>query len=55
LTPEQVADWLQVRVELLYKWRHARKGPTSLKIERYVRYRRADVIAWLDSQTQEAR
>ena len=52
LTPEQVAAWLQVRVELLYKWRYSRCGPPSLKIGRYVRYREADVAAWIEEQSR---
>jgi predicted DNA-binding transcriptional regulator AlpA len=52
LTPEQVAAWLQVRVELLYKWRYSRCGPPSLKIGRYVRYREVDVAAWIEEQSR---
>ena len=52
LTPEQVAAWLQVRVELLYKWRYSRCGPPSLKIGRYVRYRERDVAAWIEEQSR---
>ena len=52
LTPEQVAAWLQVRVELLYKWRYSRCGPPSLKIGRYVRYREPDVAAWIEEQSR---
>jgi predicted DNA-binding transcriptional regulator AlpA len=50
LTPEEVAVLLKVRVELLYKWRYAGEGPPSFKVGRYVRYRSADVLTWLDSQ-----
>lgn len=54
LTPEQVAAWLQVRVELLYKWRYSRCGPPSLKIGRYLRYRAPDVAAWIEEQSQKS-
>ena len=52
LTPEQVATWLQVRVELLYKWRYAGTGPPSLKVGRYLRYRSSDVAVWLEEQAR---
>ncbi len=50
LTPEEVAAWLRVRVELLYKWRYSKTGPPSFRIGRYVRYRSEYVSAWLDAQ-----
>lgn len=54
LTPEQVAAWLQVRVELLYKWRYSRCGPPSLKIGRYLRYRAPDVAGWIEEQSRKS-
>jgi predicted DNA-binding transcriptional regulator AlpA len=53
LNPEQVAAVLQVPVALLYKWRYARTGPPSLKVGRYLRYRAADLRAWLDGLVSE--
>lgn len=51
-TPEEVADYLGVPVATLYAWRYQRngKGPKSSKVGRHVRYRWADVEAWLDAQ-----
>lgn len=54
LTPEQVAAWLQVRVELLYKWRYSRCGPPSLKIGRYLRYRATEVAEWVEEQSRKS-
>lgn len=54
LTPDQVAAWLQVRVELLYKWRYSRCGPRGLKIGRYLRYRAVDVAAWIEEQSRKS-
>ena len=54
LTPEQVATWLQVRVELLYKWRYSRCGPPGLKIGRYLRYRVVDVATWIEEQSRKS-
>ena len=50
LTPAELADYLKVPVKTLYDWRYERKGPTSIKIGRHLRYRRTDVDDWLDRQ-----
>ena len=49
-TPEEIAEFLRVPVQLLYRWRYERRGPPSFRIGRYVRYRRVDVERWLDRQ-----
>ena len=49
-TPEEIAEFLRVPVQLLYRWRYERKGPPSFRIGRYVRYRRVEVELWLDRQ-----
>lgn len=49
LTPEQLAEALQVPVSTLYKWRAAGTGPRSIKVGKYIRYRPAAVEAYLDS------
>jgi hypothetical protein len=52
LTETQVADYLHVSIAALRKWRFQRRGPVFLKIGSLVRYRRADVEAWLSSCPQ---
>jgi excisionase family DNA binding protein len=49
-TPEQVADYLQIPVKTLAKWRSEGTGPRYTKIGRHARYDWADVRAWLASQ-----
>lgn len=51
-TSEEVAEFLGVPVATLYAWRYRRKneGPKSSKVGKYVRYRWADVEAWLDAR-----
>jgi len=49
LTLEEVAGYLQVPVKTLYDWRHRGLGPQGLRVGRYVRYRQADLDAWLDT------
>jgi excisionase family DNA binding protein len=47
LTPEQLAEALQVPVRTLYKWRADGKGPQGIKVGKYLRYRQAAVDAYL--------
>ena len=49
MTLEEVADYLQVPVKTLYDWRHKGVGPSGMRVGRYVRYRRADIDAWLET------
>lgn len=50
LTPQEVSDYLDVPVGTLANWRYLQRGPRYLRIGRHVRYRAADVAAWLDTQ-----
>jgi excisionase family DNA binding protein len=50
MTTEQVAEYLQVPVTTLHQWRYLRKGPLAARIGRGLRYRRADVDAWVAAQ-----
>jgi hypothetical protein len=53
LTPEQVAKRLQVDVQLLNKWRSARKGPKFVKVGHKVRYDPVELQKWIDGQQVE--
>lgn len=49
MTPEQLADYLQVSTKSLANDRYLGKGPRFVKLgAKLVRYRRTDVIAWLE-------
>jgi excisionase family DNA binding protein len=50
MTVEQVADYLNVPAKTLYRWRTRHKGPPGARVGRYVRYRKADVEAWVNRQ-----
>ena len=52
LTIEQLSNYLQIPVQTLYAWRHENVGPRALKARRALRYRRTDVDAWLEEQSQ---
>jgi excisionase family DNA binding protein len=49
-TPE-VAAYLGVPVQTLYVWRTKSAGPRAVRVGKHLRYRWADVEAWIDQQT----
>jgi predicted DNA-binding transcriptional regulator AlpA len=51
---DDVSAYLTMPVATLYKWRSTGYGPKSVRLGRYIRYRRADVLDWLDSLTSVA-
>jgi excisionase family DNA binding protein len=54
-TTEEVAAFLKdVPKHTLEQWRSQGKGPTYVKLGRHVRYRWADVYAWLEAQAVAA-
>lgn len=53
-TPQEVADYLKVPLETVYAWRRRRTGPRASKVGVHLRYRWADVEAWLDKQAEAA-
>ena len=50
LNEHEVADSCSISVLTLRKWRSQRRGPQFVKIGALVRYRPADVDAWIASQ-----
>jgi excisionase family DNA binding protein len=51
LSPEQLAQMLNIPLGTVYQWRHRGGGPTGIKIGRHVRYRMSDIETWLESKT----
>ena len=49
LTEQDVSRRLSVSLATVRKWRVERRGPTYLKVGALVRYRPADLSAWLAS------
>lgn len=47
MTTKDVAEYLNVPVGTLYKWRRDGVAPASFRVGRGARYRREDVDAWL--------
>lgn len=50
LPPLEVGEWLGVPTKTLAAWRHTGRGPRSLRVGRHVRYRREDVLAFIEAQ-----
>ncbi len=47
-TVRDVADYLQVPVQMLYSWRAQGYGPPARRMGKHLRYRPEDVMSWLD-------
>nr|WP_042370267.1 helix-turn-helix domain-containing protein [Streptacidiphilus neutrinimicus] len=50
LSAEELAGFLQVPLSTVYVWNHRRQGPPAHKVGRHLRYRWAEVEAWLEDQ-----
>ncbi|MGH7535282.1 MAG: helix-turn-helix transcriptional regulator [Gemmatimonadales bacterium] len=55
LWAEDVAVLLGVPVKTLYQWRYKGVGPAGVRVGRHLRYREADVEAWIDERATEER
>lgn len=53
LSPQALAEYLEVPVKTIYSWRHDNKGPRGFRIGKHVRFRWHDVQAWLSDQIAE--
>ena len=47
---EELAEYLDVPIKTLYKWRQEGSGPPSVRVGRHVRYFVSDVNDWLLDQ-----
>jgi len=48
-TAKEVAYFLGVPVQTLYAWKCENRGPACRRVGRFLRYRPADVQAWVES------
>ena len=51
LREQDAADLLSLSVRTLQSWRNRIAGPPFIQVGRAVRYRRRDLIAWIDANT----
>jgi len=52
-TRPQLSQFIDVSVQTLARWKVEGRGPRVTKIGAAVRYRKCDVLAWLDSLTDQ--
>ncbi len=50
MSPEEVAEHLHVPLATVYQWNSRGIGPRRLRVGKHVRYRRADLDAWIDGR-----
>ena len=55
MTPEEVAERLQVPRATLYAWRYKQTGPAAVRVGRHLRYRLRDLERWEQEQETLAR
>lgn len=55
LWAEEVAAILGVPVKTLYQWRYKGIGPAGVRVGRHLRYRMADIEAWIEGRVAEDR
>ncbi|MFD6139077.1 helix-turn-helix transcriptional regulator [Promicromonospora sp. NPDC060271] len=51
MTPDELAEYLGVTLHCVYAWSSRGGGPKVLRVGARLRYRPAEVEAWLDSVT----
>ena len=54
LTEVQAAEALSLSVRTLQAWRPRGAGPAFVRAGRAIRYRRRDLLAWMDANTVTA-
>jgi excisionase family DNA binding protein len=50
MTVEDLADYLGISVQSVYKQRYMGTGPPGYPVGKYVRFKRSQVDAWLESR-----
>jgi excisionase family DNA binding protein len=50
MTVEGLAEYVGVPMATVYAWNSRGIGPKRYRLGKHVRYRRADVDAWVDTQ-----
>jgi hypothetical protein len=51
LNEVQAADFLNLSIRTLQAWRVKNAGPHFVRAGRAIRYRRSDLIAWIEANT----
>ena len=51
ISVNELAQYLGVPIDTIYKWNHSGTGPRFAKVGRHVRYRMSDVECWLNDRS----
>lgn len=54
MTVEDLSDFLGVPKNTIYSWRQHLQGPEGIRVGKYLRFRREDVMSWLEEQRDAA-
>ena len=54
LTEAQAADFLNLSVRTIQAWRNKWAGPLYIRLGRTIRYRRSDLVAWIEKERRRA-
>lgn len=54
MTIGELAEYLQVPRETIYRWRKYGSGPRGFRMGRHIRFRRSEVEAWVESRRDPA-
>ena len=52
MTVEELAAYLRVPVNTIYRWRTQNYGPVGRRMGKHVRFRESDVMRWVDDQDE---
>jgi predicted DNA-binding transcriptional regulator AlpA len=53
MSPQDLADWLDVPVKSVYVWNSTGTGPRATRVGKHVRYSRQSIAAWLAAQESD--
>ena len=55
LTVQELAEYLQLPVQTIYRWRAMQGGPPGYRVGRHVRFDAAEVDSWLRERRDGAK
>jgi excisionase family DNA binding protein len=54
LTLEELANWLQIKEQTIYRMRHDGHGPPGVKVGKQLRFRVSDIDRWWNQRLRTA-
>lgn len=53
-TEQEVAVFLRIKIKTLQSWRSSGLGPHFIKVGRHVRYKREDILSYIQENTADS-